>query len=219
MTETAATVATVALLPSLQNVIRQANASLADIDAIIVSVGPGSFTGLRLGISMAKTLAFVLKCPVIPVGTDQIVAFQAGTVLESQNLRSNDIAIVIDAQRNQWFASQFQGNESLASPVQPRNRIVDPQTFVDSLEKPTLLCGNGLTRQLPKIELPSHLTVADQSCWIPQASSAFQLVAAAPDQFPKISPFELKPQYGRKSAAEEKLDAKLLAKADTKSAD
>lgn len=93
-----------ALAPSIVHVLEQAGASLADVDTVAVDVGPGLFTGLRVGIATAQGLAQGLGIPVLPVTSTSVLARQAydagwdGSVLS-----------VVDARRNEVFCARYDG--------------------------------------------------------------------------------------------------------------
>ncbi|MEA1958099.1 MAG: tRNA (adenosine(37)-N6)-threonylcarbamoyltransferase complex dimerization subunit type 1 TsaB [Chloroflexota bacterium] len=92
---------TVELLPNILKVMEQANAGFEDIRNIIVSIGPGSFNGLRAGLSTAKGLAFSLNIPIIAVGTLEAEAFphaEAGL----------PVCPVQDAARGEFAAALYQ---------------------------------------------------------------------------------------------------------------
>ncbi|MBZ0198716.1 MAG: tRNA (adenosine(37)-N6)-threonylcarbamoyltransferase complex dimerization subunit type 1 TsaB [Ignavibacteriaceae bacterium] len=72
------------LFSCIDDAIRQSSLTLNDIGAIAVSAGPGSFTGLRIGMSAAKGLAFGSGLPIIPVPTFEALAFQISTYLKDE---------------------------------------------------------------------------------------------------------------------------------------
>lgn len=93
------------LLPFVEEVLDSAGVSLAELDGLVVGAGPGSFTGVRIGVSMAQGLAFSADLPVYPVCSLQALAQQA--------IRKNDVAGVvacIDARMGEvyyaWYANE-----------------------------------------------------------------------------------------------------------------
>ncbi len=97
----------VELLPRLVNLLNQAKLNLQSIDCVIVARGPGSFNGLRVGISTAKGLAFSLGIPIIGIGTLEVAAYQhAETSLPicsvSNAGRGEIAAAVYQNKRNRW---------------------------------------------------------------------------------------------------------------------
>lgn len=88
------------LLPMLDEIIKITNIDLKDIDAIAISKGPGSFTGLRIGSATAKGLAMVLDIPIIPVATVDGLAYN---LYKSDNV----ICPLMDARRNQVYTGLY----------------------------------------------------------------------------------------------------------------
>ncbi len=88
------------LLPMLDEVVKITNIDLKDIDAIAISKGPGSFTGLRIGSATAKGLAMVLDIPIIPVATVDGLAYN---LYKSDNI----ICPLMDARRNQVYTGLY----------------------------------------------------------------------------------------------------------------
>jgi hypothetical protein len=79
------------LLPTIEHVMRDANTTGDELDVIAVTVGPGSFTGLRVGVTTAKVLAYGWKKPIVPVNTLEALAWQVagltGLVVAALNAR------------------------------------------------------------------------------------------------------------------------------------
>lgn len=88
------------LLPMLDEIVKITNIDLKDIDAIAISKGPGSFTGLRIGSATAKGLAMVLDIPIIPVATVDGLAYN---LYKSDNV----ICPLMDARRNQVYTGLY----------------------------------------------------------------------------------------------------------------
>jgi tRNA threonylcarbamoyladenosine biosynthesis protein TsaB len=116
-----------------------------DLGAIAVAIGPGSYTGLRVGLSAAKGLAYALKIPLIGVSTLQMIA-QA-----NRNEIVELVCPMIDARRMEVFTAVYdrQGKEIIA----PSALILDENSFSDLLAKNKILfCGNGCTKLQPLIK-------------------------------------------------------------------
>jgi tRNA threonylcarbamoyl adenosine modification protein YeaZ len=92
---------TATLVPAIRDLCRQLGWSPLELDLVCVDIGPGSYTGLRVGLTCAKTFAFAAGAPLVAVGSLETVA---------QNFASNerDLEVAFDAARGQVFASRFQ---------------------------------------------------------------------------------------------------------------
>jgi len=128
--------------------LKDSNVKTNELDAVAVSEGPGSYTGLRVGLSFAKGLCYALSKPLISVGTlDTIasIALENDKVKELiDNLGADNVIIVpmIDARRMEVYTACFSGKGKIISQVEP---LVVTQDSFDSLlaNKTLLFCGDG----------------------------------------------------------------------------
>lgn len=137
---------------------RDTGYGMEDLNAVGVSIGPGSYTGLRIGLSTAKGLCYALKTPLITVGSLEIMAFAAIKDLEisdsglpTHNPLPIDIGItthnflfcpMIDARRLEVFTAVYDSN--LSEIMKPHARILDEHSFEDLLKRQKILfLGNG----------------------------------------------------------------------------
>jgi tRNA threonylcarbamoyladenosine biosynthesis protein TsaB len=99
------------LLTLVQDVLRAGDTVLEQLDAIAVSIGPGSFTGLRIGLSTAKGLSFALDKPVIAVPTFEAIA-ECG---RQKHPDVSSIVVVIDAKKDEWYVGthRVEGGEAV----------------------------------------------------------------------------------------------------------
>lgn len=102
------------ILGFVQEVLNEQNITLADLDALIVGHGPGSFTGVRIGVSVAQGLAFSHSLPVIPVSTLTALAQQA---IRQHNAKA--IISAIDARMQEIYVAPFRNNQGMAEQVSP----------------------------------------------------------------------------------------------------
>lgn len=191
------------LLPSIKSLLERAGWKAADLDLIAVSTGPGSFTGLRIGVTAAKTLAYATGAELVEVHT--LAAMASGVPNSWKRLWT-----VIDAQRRELFVAKFCMNDdeqSLPSEI-PETRILAVESWLEELSSEDWVCGLPL-KNLAN-QLPAGVKVADQACWQPTAEQVGQLGVAAYQAGRTVDAVQLVPHYYRKSAAEEKADAKAL---------
>jgi tRNA threonylcarbamoyladenosine biosynthesis protein TsaB len=91
------------LLTLIQEVLRAGETTLQQLDAIAVSIGPGSFTGLRIGLSTAKGLSFALEKPVIAISTFEAIA-EAG---RQKHPEVSSVLVLMDAKKDEWYVGRF----------------------------------------------------------------------------------------------------------------
>ena len=107
------------LQPSIQKLLKNNSTAIASLDAIAVSVGPGSYTGLRVGMASAKGICFALQKPLIAINSLEIIACAA--VLENSHkydLSNTLICPMIDARRMEVFTALY--NQKLEKYLNPK---------------------------------------------------------------------------------------------------
>ncbi|MBB3144364.1 tRNA threonylcarbamoyl adenosine modification protein YeaZ [Phyllobacterium trifolii] len=98
------------LMTAIEQVAATARISITDIGKIAVSIGPGSFTGVRVGVSTARGFAFALKCPAVGISTLQALAYDA-----AKQFSHRPILSIIDARHDELYAQFFGENGSATS--------------------------------------------------------------------------------------------------------
>lgn len=132
------------LLPLLEQVV----ADWSAVERLCVGVGPGGFTGLRLGIATARALSQALDLPVVPVSSlDALAAPHPGVV-----------AALIDARRGELFAAVYEDGQRTREPV-----AIDPRTLAQALAPGTLTVGDGAIRFREELERAGMAVPADGS--------------------------------------------------------
>ena len=150
----------------IQEMLAEKGLTIADCDAICVSMGPGSYTGLRVGVSTAKGLCFGSGKPLIAVGTLDTLVAQATTVIPNEVEESTLQYIVpmIDARRMEVYSAIFEKTDAVYSQVtETEPVIVDETSFADILEKgKVLFIGDGAGKCADVIKHPNaHFC----QCW------------------------------------------------------
>jgi tRNA threonylcarbamoyladenosine biosynthesis protein TsaB len=121
---------------TIQRLLREAGMSIKDLHAVAVSIGPGSYTGLRVGLSAAKGLCYALSIPLITPGTLEIMAHAV------KNKDADLICPLIDARRMEVFTATY--DSSLAEVQKPYAMIINESSFSGILSSNRVIfCGNG----------------------------------------------------------------------------
>ncbi len=185
------------LVPAIEFMCRQAQIDLSDISAIAVDVGPGLFSGLRVGVSAAKALAQALRVPTIGISSLDLLAFP---------VRYTDrlIVPVIDARRGELFYAFYRqvpgGAQRLSS-----YQVGSPDDLASELlarGEDCLVVGDGALRYPAILTEVSGAEAGGATSAFPSAASLVELAhpQALREEF--VQPWELQPLYLRKSDAE-----------------
>ena len=172
----------------IQELLEERGLSLADCDAICVSMGPGSDTGLRVGVSTAKGLCFGAKKPLLAVGTLDTLVAQAQE--EISDLKY--IIPMVDARRMEVYTAVFSripGETAFTQTTETAPAIIDENSFADLLEEgPCLFIGDGAGKCADVI---NHPNARFHQCW-PKASAMLQpaLEAYKKERFEDVAYFE-----------------------------
>ncbi len=135
----------------IQEVMATAGLSYHDLDAIAVSKGPGSYTGLRIGVSTAKGLCFALDKPLIGISTLKMMAMG---FLNSQDGYKGFIAPMIDARRMEVFTALYLPDMTEILPIAAK--IIDNTSFQDELAiREITFIGDGAAKCSDAIVSPN----------------------------------------------------------------
>lgn len=170
--------------------------SVRDVDLVTVAQGPGSFTGLRVGVTTAKVLAYVTNANLIGVNTLEVIAAQA-----PRSIRR--VEAVLDAHRNQLFAATFQRQDDGELTTLKATEIVGLAHWLDHLDPTSTVTGPGLKKV--EQQIGPQIRVLDRALWTPQATSVGRLGYREFQSGRRDNLWEFVPQYYRPSAAEERL--------------
>jgi tRNA threonylcarbamoyladenosine biosynthesis protein TsaB len=181
------------ILPIIDELCRAQDWSPRDIDEIYVSIGPGSFTGLRIAVTIAKSIALVTNAKIVAVPTVEVLARNAPA--DTMN-----VIVVLDAKRDQIFTARFAGSD----PVEPAH-LDSLQAMLARSPRPVHLIGEGIPfheKFLPNDDPSVIVTAAD--FWQARASHVAEIgfAISRANQFTDAD--RLAPLYIRLPEAEEK---------------
>ncbi len=185
------------LAPMIRDLVAEAGVRLVDLDAVACGIGPGLFTGLRVGVTTARTLAQVLGIPAVGVPSLDLVA--APWRDEHQ-----EVVALIDARRREVFAARYARGHDPSTPIDGYT-VGPPAEVVGDLGArgiPTRVVGDGavvyaeMFAGLPDVELVGARAVA------PSVVALVALATAAFARGEQLEPDALRPRYLRRSDAE-----------------
>lgn len=123
------------VLPLIDVLLEENGVSIAQIELFAVDIGPGSFTGVRIGVSLVNALAFASGKKIVPVDALQVLSVSAGQT-------DKPVAALIDARNGNAYAALYQTGKTLIEPC-----AVEVNSFIASLPQNTLFVGDVNTRE------------------------------------------------------------------------
>jgi tRNA threonylcarbamoyladenosine biosynthesis protein TsaB len=130
--------------PFIKGLLDDAGMLAVDLDAVCVSAGPGSYTGLRVGVSTAKGICFAAGVPLLAVGTLDVLVSQArdnGLIPEG----CRHVIPLLDARRMEVYTAVFTPDGQRLTEVEPR--VIDAESFsAERAEGPVLFIGDGAAK-------------------------------------------------------------------------
>jgi tRNA threonylcarbamoyladenosine biosynthesis protein TsaB len=184
------------VMNSIAWLLKSSNISIGEIDAFAVSIGPGSFTGLRIGLSTIKGLAFSTGKPIVPVPTLDAIARRFPFC-------SYSICPMLDARKNEVYAALYKWEGNLCRKVVPETAIA-PERLLEKLEGPTVFIGDGAVTYKDVIveKMRSDAIYPASSLMSPAASAVAEIALEMLKQGIDVDPQALTPFYIRRSEAE-----------------
>ena len=180
------------LVPAIRDLVEQAGLRVADLTTIGVGLGPGSYTGLRVGVMAAKTLAYAIGATV--VGLDSLEFFARAVTVDS-----SIVTVISDAQRGDFHVADFHRDASNVPRRQGETRIESRDALLASWTELRIVTGPGLVKW--QGDWPSGITPVENSEPDPRLLLDMIQEAIARDDF--LSGWTLEPIYLRRSAAED----------------
>lgn len=193
------------LLPMIKAVLEEAGLTQQQVGAVAVSSGPGSFTGLRIGLTTAKTLAWAWQVPVVGVSTLDALAFPLAP-------QGQLVCPILNARKNEVYARVYRGFEGEPEPLtQPLAvSIEELVTTLNQWQGKVTFLGDAVPiyQQQLRDLMGERGVFAPQAAWLPRGAATAELGYHRFIQGGSVAPLELTPEYIRLSEAEVKLAAK-----------
>lgn len=199
------------LLPMIDEIVCMTQTRLEELDAIAISAGPGSFTGLRIGSATAKGLGLALGKPVVEVSTLEAMA---ACCFGFDGL----VCPIIDARREQLYCAAYRvGADGLPKAVlEPEIRLAaELKAELDKLSEKVVFTGDGLEKYWEFFSETETAVRAPAVCRNPRAAAVAMLGAAYFEQGRVVPASEHRPIYLKKTQAESQREAGIYTKGST----
>ena len=184
------------LAPGCRQLLQKIGWQPRDVQLVAVTIGPGSFTGLRIGVTTAKTFAYATGAQVLGINTLEAIAQHAPNEWQV-------ISAIIDAQRQELFVGEFErvGNGRLA--LRSDVRLVSIDAWLNSLAPGAHVAGPALAKV--RHRLPEHVITSGDAATSLNAEDIGRVAWRYYQEGRRDALWQLAPLYLRQSAAEEKL--------------
>jgi tRNA threonylcarbamoyladenosine biosynthesis protein TsaB len=181
------------LAPAVAALLRVQGWKPRDLQGVIVSLGPGSYTGLRVGVISARTLCYAIGCPLLGIETFAAIAAQA-----PDNVSRLDV--LADAQQDKVYVQLFKRSGEAWKPTAPLSiRTVDD--WLAGRDPEAWVSGPGIDRHVHR--LPAGLNLVEPGLRTPQSESLLRIGLARYRMGEQADVWSLEPIYLRPSSAEE----------------
>ena len=196
------------LVPAARELCASAGATPAEIALVSLSIGPGSFTGLRIGVTVARMLAMATGARLVAVPTLEVIAQNA---LEAADPPKH-VVVLLDAGRGDAYAATFRRTDEAYQP-EGEPIMVDPAAFLSKCDAECGVMGEGATRFAEVVNV-AGLTRLSPELDAPRVEVVHRLGYRLARAGTFTDRYRLVPTYIRKPAAEETWEKKQGAQAD-----
>jgi len=194
------------LFPCVNEMLQNHNYTPQQIEQVYISVGPGSFTGLRIATTMAKMMHLANNVKIVAVGTLDVIASNADEYIQSNPDSNIDkIGVILDAKRGRFFVAIFQKTQTGWEKTLD-DCLMTSKEFVEKFnnQQPIWLLGEGLVYYSDDFKT-DNIKIMDEKTWYPSADKLHSLgfSKACQNQFADAK--TLQPAYLCRPQAEENL--------------
>jgi tRNA threonylcarbamoyladenosine biosynthesis protein TsaB len=191
----------------LMSLLDRARVSLSEIDVFAVATGPGSFTGLRIGIATMQGLAFAEGKPLVGIsGFDALARIGASSSRRNAEAEAGRVAAWVDAWRGEVFAALYEDGREVEPPVVGR-----PEVLLEAMRgRATFFIGDGAREHADAIRqvLGDAARIADPPA--PPLAGTLAILAGETPISDEHAPHTIRPLYIRRTDAELARDARVL---------
>jgi len=180
------------IFPAITNLLGEFDKKPDQIEQVYISVGPGSFTGLRIAVTFAKAMALANGAKIIAVDTLDVIAANISPQDGPQRL-----GVVLDAKRGQFFVAVYEKAQAQIWKKILPDSLMTAEEFVSRFsDKPILLIGEGLVFYRDKFTNPD-ISILDEKFWNPSAANVYKLGRESAKNGQFADPLALTPNYIR----------------------
>ncbi len=191
------------LFGTITELLEKSRKILNQIKYIYISIGPGSFTGIRISVTVAKMMALATESKIVAVNTSDVMA------LNVDDVKIRKLATIIDAKRGQFFIAAFERKNGLWGKILP-DCMMTAEQFKEKFDsEPIWLLGEGLLYYSKKFET-ENIKILNEKFWSPRASNVFKIGVKMAMENRFADPAGLVPLYLRRPDAEENLEKKKV---------
>ena len=190
------------ILPIIDRICQARQWRAKDLQQLYISIGPGSFTGLRIGVTLCKTIAFATGAKIVAVGSVRVLA-------ENAPADAENLIIVLDAKRDQVFTALFARRNHQWEQIEAAH-LDSLAEMLARAPRPVHLLGEGIPYHQKFIQASDpSIIVTSQDLWRARALVVAKLGMELQQCGEFADPFRLTPLYIRRPEAEEKADQAL----------
>ena len=174
------------LMPTIDNLLKKCRLKLKNIDAIALSIGPGSFTGLRIGVATCKGINMALGIPIVAIPTLDVIAENFS---DEKNYM---LCPLLDAKKKKVYACLFDRSKGLKRLTD--YMLLDVASLLKKIKNPTLVFGDAVGLYKDSLERNTYVNVSTKS-WYPRAEIVARLGLAKAKKRKFTNPDRLAPMY------------------------
>lgn len=186
------------LFAAIQALLAEIGRTPVDIQEVYLTAGPGSFTGLRIGVTLAKMLHFANQTRIVALSTLDVLAENTRDFLREEGEVCQQTAAILDAKRGEFFVAAYDWTGNKPEKILP-DCLMTPETFLqrsNGQDRPIFLLGEGLVYYKDRFQT-GGIRIMNSKHWYPHAHHLFRLgrIQAVAGRY--ADPISLIPNYLR----------------------